>query len=569
MTRVARGEVKLLYVAPERFDVGTAAERLRDVGVSLLAIDEAHCISEWGHDFRPSYLRIAQVRERLGWPPTVALTATATPHVRQDIARQLRFENPETIITGFDRQNLRYHVVPTRTDAEKDAALARRPARARRGVAIVYASTRRNVEKIARTLERRGHHGRGVPRRARRRAPARGAGCVHERARARDRRHQRVRHGDRQAERAPGRAPRDARHARGVLPGSRTRGPRRAAGRGASCCTPSPTASRTSSSSRARIPERALVEQVYDACCARLPIARAPCTLEPGADRRRAAGQGQRPRGRVGAAAAHRRRVRCAPIRRAAAACSCACSRRRSASSASSAPSDALELGLLRALWRVAGDALYDGAPIDLDGLPPGFGGVDGRDAAARRSSSAAQFLEWHRARRRRPRHRSASSALGVSARLGGARPTPQGGAVEARRDAAVRVRDRLPSRLRAALLRRSRGGAGLRRVRQLPRHPRRDRDAQKTAPHAEARREATRTQERRPRRRASGGRGARRESGGRAPARAAPRAAHEHRARGAGAGVRRLRRPDAARDRGAPSEDHRTRSARSAAWDR
>src|SRR5215211_7017822 len=124
MARVARREIKLLYLAPERFDVGTAADRLRERGVSLLAIDEAHCISEWGHDFRPSYLRIAQVRERLGWPQTVALTATATPHVRTDIARQLCLEDPETIITGFDRQNLRYHVVPTRTDAEKEAALA-------------------------------------------------------------------------------------------------------------------------------------------------------------------------------------------------------------------------------------------------------------------------------------------------------------------------------------------------------------------------------------------------------------------------------------------------------------
>src|SRR3954447_4679676 len=155
MARVSRGEVKLLYVAPERFDVGTAAERLRGVGVSLLAIDEAHCISEWGHDFRPSYLRIAQVREKLGWPQVVALTATATPHVREDIARQLRLENPETIITGFDRQNLRYHVVPTRTDAEKDAALAA-ILREHEGVAIVYASTRRNVEKIARTLDEAG-----------------------------------------------------------------------------------------------------------------------------------------------------------------------------------------------------------------------------------------------------------------------------------------------------------------------------------------------------------------------------------------------------------------------------
>src|SRR3954465_8578311 len=123
LARAMRGDVKLLYVAPERFDFGTTAERLRDAGVSLLAVDEAHCISEWGHDFRPSYLRIAQVREKLGWPPTVALTATATPPVRQDIARQRRLENAETIITGFDRTNLRYHVVPTRSDAEKDQAL--------------------------------------------------------------------------------------------------------------------------------------------------------------------------------------------------------------------------------------------------------------------------------------------------------------------------------------------------------------------------------------------------------------------------------------------------------------
>ena len=155
MARVSRGEIKLLYVAPERFDLGTAAERLRGVGVSLLAVDEAHCISEWGHDFRPSYLRVAQVREKLGWPPAVALTATATPHVRQDIARQLRLENAETIITGFDRTNLRYHVVPTRSDAEKDQALIDILEK-HEGMAIVYAATRRNVEKVTATLERAG-----------------------------------------------------------------------------------------------------------------------------------------------------------------------------------------------------------------------------------------------------------------------------------------------------------------------------------------------------------------------------------------------------------------------------
>jgi ATP-dependent DNA helicase RecQ len=155
MRRVQRGEIKLLYVAPERIDVGGLADRLRELGVALLAVDEAHCISEWGHDFRPSYLRIANVRERLGWPPVVALTATATPHVRTDIARQLRLENQRTVITGFDRRNLRYHVVPTRTDSDKDEALLE-ILRSREGVAVVYASTRRAVERIADTLNRGG-----------------------------------------------------------------------------------------------------------------------------------------------------------------------------------------------------------------------------------------------------------------------------------------------------------------------------------------------------------------------------------------------------------------------------
>ena len=153
MRRVQRGEIKLLYVAPERFEVGRMGDRLREIGVSLLAVDEAHCISEWGHDFRPSYLRIGQVREKLGWPPVVALTATATPHVRSDIARQLRLENQRTVITGFDRRNLRYHVVPTRTDSDKDDALVE-ILRGHEGLAVVYASTRRAVERIAQTLNR-------------------------------------------------------------------------------------------------------------------------------------------------------------------------------------------------------------------------------------------------------------------------------------------------------------------------------------------------------------------------------------------------------------------------------
>jgi len=153
LSRAMRGDVKMLYVAPERFDFGTTAERLRDAGVSLLAVDEAHCISEWGHDFRPSYLRIASVREKLGWPPTVALTATATPHVRTDIVTQLKLDSPTTIITGFDRKNLSYHVLPTKTDQDKDDALVHL-LKANDGLAVVYASTRKAVERIAALLDR-------------------------------------------------------------------------------------------------------------------------------------------------------------------------------------------------------------------------------------------------------------------------------------------------------------------------------------------------------------------------------------------------------------------------------
>src|SRR5512140_1070724 len=153
LARAERGEIKLLYVAPERFDAGSTAERLRAIGVSRLAVDEAHCISEWGHDFRPSYLRIRDVRERLGTPPTIALTATATGDVRTDIVRQLQLNRPETIVTGFDRKNLSYSVIRTRTEADKDAALIE-ALRSQPGLAVIYASTRKAVERITQVLER-------------------------------------------------------------------------------------------------------------------------------------------------------------------------------------------------------------------------------------------------------------------------------------------------------------------------------------------------------------------------------------------------------------------------------
>lgn len=155
LARAARGEIRLLYLAPERFDFGNVATRLADIGVSLLAVDEAHCISQWGHDFRPSYLRVAEARKKLGSPPTVALTATATPEVRADIVRQLALDKPTTIITGFDRTNLTYHVLPARNDAEKDTLLVE-TLRKREGLAVVYASTRKAVDRLSFLLEQEG-----------------------------------------------------------------------------------------------------------------------------------------------------------------------------------------------------------------------------------------------------------------------------------------------------------------------------------------------------------------------------------------------------------------------------
>jgi ATP-dependent DNA helicase RecQ len=153
--RAERGEIRMLYLAPERFDYGRTAERLRAIGVSLLAVDEAHCISEWGHDFRPSYRRVGHIRQQLGEPTTIALTATATPVVRADIARQLGLRDPEEIVTGFDRANLRFHVVGTKTDADKDGSLLQL-LRDSHGPAVVYAATRKAVERLTPLLEAAG-----------------------------------------------------------------------------------------------------------------------------------------------------------------------------------------------------------------------------------------------------------------------------------------------------------------------------------------------------------------------------------------------------------------------------
>ena len=112
LDRIRAGEARLVYVAPERFTSARFLSAIAEAGVARLAVDEAHCLSEWGHDFRPDYLRLADVRERLGSPPTMALTATATPRVAADIAAALRLRDPVMPSTGFDRPNLTFAVVP-------------------------------------------------------------------------------------------------------------------------------------------------------------------------------------------------------------------------------------------------------------------------------------------------------------------------------------------------------------------------------------------------------------------------------------------------------------------------
>ncbi|HEX6134130.1 MAG TPA: RecQ family ATP-dependent DNA helicase, partial [Longimicrobiales bacterium] len=149
------GELKLLYVAPERFDSDTFRQELPALGVTLLAVDEAHCISQWGHDFRPSYLRLGRLREELRCP-VVALTATATPAVREDVTKQLRLRDPVVVVRGFDRPNLEWGVIGAADRAAKDLLLLRLLRAREEGVSIVYAPTRKAVDSLTDLMRRAG-----------------------------------------------------------------------------------------------------------------------------------------------------------------------------------------------------------------------------------------------------------------------------------------------------------------------------------------------------------------------------------------------------------------------------
>ncbi|MCC6382561.1 MAG: RecQ family ATP-dependent DNA helicase [Dehalococcoidia bacterium] len=154
LEEAAVGRLRLLYVAPERFGDGAFMAALRRVDVGLLAIDEAHCISQWGHDFRPSYRDLGGVRARLGNPPIVALTATADPLVREDVVARLGLRDPVVHVAGFDRPNLRFDVTRVRNQKEKADLIAEKLRSLGDESAIVYCGTRKKVEALTDALQR-------------------------------------------------------------------------------------------------------------------------------------------------------------------------------------------------------------------------------------------------------------------------------------------------------------------------------------------------------------------------------------------------------------------------------
>ncbi|RPI87320.1 MAG: ATP-dependent DNA helicase RecQ, partial [Chloroflexi bacterium] len=148
----AAGKYRLVYVAPERLRSVQFLEAMKHQKCSLLAVDEAHCISEWGHDFRPDYLRIAQFRAGLGYPLTAALTATATPQVQDDIARLLNLPKVRPVVTGFNRPNLVLEVRNITDQTGRLKALQELLSDHGEGAAIVYTGTRRDAEEVAEFL---------------------------------------------------------------------------------------------------------------------------------------------------------------------------------------------------------------------------------------------------------------------------------------------------------------------------------------------------------------------------------------------------------------------------------
>ncbi len=150
---LSRGEYKLLYAAPERAMTPGFIADLKRWNIRRIAVDEAHCISEWGHDFRPEYRQLAQLRKHLPGIPFLALTATATPKVRADIARQLEMANPENFLASFNRPNLSYSILPKSKPARQVFEFVHSR---REESGIIYLQSRKSTEAMAATLKAEG-----------------------------------------------------------------------------------------------------------------------------------------------------------------------------------------------------------------------------------------------------------------------------------------------------------------------------------------------------------------------------------------------------------------------------
>jgi ATP-dependent DNA helicase RecQ len=154
IARIRQGNIKIVFVTPEKLEDEAFMSLLQSIEVPLFVVDEAHCISQWGHDFRPAYLALGHVIERLGHPTVLALTATATPAVREDILHQLGIPNVKPIVKGFDRPNLIYEVRRAEKESDKLKILKQLFANNElEGTGIIYTATIKNALEVQRYLQ--------------------------------------------------------------------------------------------------------------------------------------------------------------------------------------------------------------------------------------------------------------------------------------------------------------------------------------------------------------------------------------------------------------------------------